>query len=219
MSCLLGENRDIFFPKLSEQLHLTTLLRHRRALPRRRWASALRVRQRGRGARPRRRADRRASNGRATSSPATPPARRTSRSSTPAPETLDMDRFETIGVIKNAPDLRRREAGRHFLSNHRADPRPGPPGTSRELVDLFNHMIPEFAAQGDRQVPRRPDVSHATLFSTSCFPALALLVLSPLLVPIAHRSAPDRRGRGLLSSSSASAAAASRSGSTSSPPC
>ncbi len=24
MSCLLGENRDIFFPKLSEQLHLTT---------------------------------------------------------------------------------------------------------------------------------------------------------------------------------------------------
>ncbi len=24
MSCLLGNNRDIFFPKLSEQLHLTT---------------------------------------------------------------------------------------------------------------------------------------------------------------------------------------------------
>jgi UDP-N-acetylglucosamine 4,6-dehydratase len=24
MSCLLGENRDIFFPKLSEKLHLTT---------------------------------------------------------------------------------------------------------------------------------------------------------------------------------------------------
>ena len=24
MSCLLGENRDIFFPKLSEELHLTT---------------------------------------------------------------------------------------------------------------------------------------------------------------------------------------------------
>ena len=24
MSCLLGENRDIFFPKLNEQLHLTT---------------------------------------------------------------------------------------------------------------------------------------------------------------------------------------------------
>ena len=24
MSCLLGENRDIFYPKLSEELHLTT---------------------------------------------------------------------------------------------------------------------------------------------------------------------------------------------------
>ena len=58
MSCLLGENRDIFFPKLSEQLHLTHVLRHRRALHRSAGLHASRVRQRRRSARPCCRADR-----------------------------------------------------------------------------------------------------------------------------------------------------------------
>ena len=57
-------------------------------------------------------------------------------------ETLDMDRFENIGVIKNSPEYDEDKL-EHFLSiidRMRSQPTWDKP----ELVDLFNHMIPEF---------------------------------------------------------------------------
>src|SRR5690606_34862193 len=58
-------------------------------------------------------------------------------------EVLDMERFESIGVIKNEPvfDEARLE---HFLDTIERI-RTQPVWDKPELVDLFNHMIPGFA--------------------------------------------------------------------------
>jgi len=58
-------------------------------------------------------------------------------------ETLDMERFETIGVIKNAPVFDER-ALVLFESKIRAMRARGS-WTRQELIDLFNTTIPEFA--------------------------------------------------------------------------
>jgi len=57
-------------------------------------------------------------------------------------ETLDMDRFENIGVIKNSPEY---DQGKleHFLSTIDRI-RSQSTWDKPELVELFNHMIPEF---------------------------------------------------------------------------
>ena len=58
-------------------------------------------------------------------------------------ETLDMDRFESIGVIKNGP-VYDAAAVAHFESGIR-DMRKRGHWTRGELIDLFNATIPEFA--------------------------------------------------------------------------
>jgi FlaA1/EpsC-like NDP-sugar epimerase len=142
MSCLLGDNRDIFFPKLSESLDLTRF-------------SDIAVRyleNLGYAAHPC------ASEDEARDSAAELIARRQwpcyfFASDTTGEkdfeefftdaETLDMQRFGSIGVIKNAPDY---DAGRlgHFLDAIRAI-RSGSTWEKGEIVDLFNHMIPDFS--------------------------------------------------------------------------
>ncbi|MBS0461331.1 MAG: UDP-N-acetylglucosamine 4,6-dehydratase [Proteobacteria bacterium] len=141
MSCLLGDNRDIFFPKLSEQLDLT------------RFSDIAARYLRGMGFEP----HECASEDEARACAAELIAGRkwpvyffasdttgekdfeefyTDR------ETLDMQRFETIGVIRNEPryDARRLD---HFIDvigtirSRRTWDKP-------ELVDLFNAMIPDF---------------------------------------------------------------------------
>ena len=58
-------------------------------------------------------------------------------------ETLDMDRFASIGVIKNEPNFDASSL-EHFESSIRQMRKRGT-WTRAEIIDLFNAMIPEFA--------------------------------------------------------------------------
>lgn len=140
-SCLLGDNRDIFFPKLSEQLDLVRFsdiaVRYLQALGFEPFECASEDEARSRA------------------------EELIARKCWPVyffasdttgekdfeefytgAETLEMSRFQAIGVIKNSAvfDDAKLE---HFLvtiDRLRAQPTWDKP----ELVDLFNHMIPEF---------------------------------------------------------------------------
>ena len=141
MSCLLGENRDIFFPKLSEQLHLTTFSeiaeryiiahdyepyhcsseqeardRSKELIASKRWPCYF------------------------------------FKSDTSGEkdfeefftdnETLDMDRFQNLGVIKNEANF-----NSNVLDNFLEvinDLRTQPIWEKTSIVDLFNEMIPGF---------------------------------------------------------------------------
>lgn len=142
MSCLLGENRDIFFPKLSEHLHLTTFsdiaVRYLNAL----------------GYEPHECASEDEARDRASELIAQKkwPCYFFSSDTTGEKdfeefftdrETLDMARFDSIGVIQNAAgfDLARLQHFEATLAAIKAQPT----WEKAEIVDLFNHMIPDFA--------------------------------------------------------------------------
>ena len=140
-SCLLGDNRDIFFPKLSEQLDLTRFsdiaVRYLESLGFEPCECASEDEAR----------DRAAELIAAKRWPVYFFASDTTGEKDfeefyTGAETLDMARFENIGVIKNAPEYDEAKLA-HFLATIdrlRAQPTWDKP----ELVDLFNHMIPEF---------------------------------------------------------------------------
>lgn len=141
-SCLLGENRDIFFPKLSEQLDLTRFsdiaVRYLNMLGFEPFECASEDEARDRAyeliARKQWPVYFFASD--------TTGEKDFEEFFTDA-ETLDMDRFANIGVIKNAPvydDARLQ----HFLDTI-ARIREQPTWDKPELVELFNFMIPDFA--------------------------------------------------------------------------
>ena len=141
LSCLLGENRDIFFPKLSEKLHLIT------------FAEIARRYLRAQGYEP----YECASEAEARDCV----AERLARKQWPCyffasdttgekdfeefyteREILDMDRFASIGVIKNAPDF---EPAKLALFLERIAALKARGSWERdELVELFHAMIPEF---------------------------------------------------------------------------
>jgi len=142
MSCLLGDNRDIFFPKLSEHLHLATFssiaTRYLNALGYEAFECASEDEARDR-------ADELI-------------AQRKwpcyfFRSDTTGEkdfeefftdkETLDMARFDSLGIVKNAADFDRAKLDYFVqtLDAIRAQPTWGKAG----IVDLFNIMIPDFA--------------------------------------------------------------------------
>jgi UDP-N-acetylglucosamine 4,6-dehydratase len=140
-SCLLGENRDIFFPKLSEALHLTRFsdiaVRYLEAL----------------GYAPHECESEDEARGRAAELIAKRrwPVYFFASDTTgekdfeefyTGEEDLDMGRFETIGVIRNPAvfDSARLE---YFLEEVRRI-RAQPVWDKPEIVALFNHMIPEF---------------------------------------------------------------------------
>jgi FlaA1/EpsC-like NDP-sugar epimerase len=141
MSCLLGDNRDIFFPKLSESLDLTRFSdiavrylenlgyaaypcasedeardRASELIARRQWPCYFFVSD-------------------------TTGEKDFEEFFTDA-ETLDMQRFDSIGIIKNAPDYDV-DRLRHFIDTIGAI-RSGSAWQKGEIVDLFNHMIPDF---------------------------------------------------------------------------
>lgn len=140
-SCLLGENRDIFFPKLSEQLDLARFsdiaVRYLEALgfepfecdsedDARNRAAELIARKRW-------------------------PVYFFSSDTTgekdfeefhTGREVLDLERFDAIGVIKNAP-MYDEERLQHFLETIERL-RAGGSWSKADLVELFNDMIPEF---------------------------------------------------------------------------
>lgn len=140
-SCLLGDNRDIFFPKLSEQLHLTRFsdiaVRFLHALGFEPYECASEDEARDRAAE-------------LIASKRWPvyffasdtTGEKDFEEFYTGAETLDMERFESIGVIKNDAAYDAEKLG-HFLSTIdrlRAQATWDKP----ELVELFNYMIPEF---------------------------------------------------------------------------
>jgi FlaA1/EpsC-like NDP-sugar epimerase len=142
MSCLLGENRDIFFPKLSEQLDLAKFsdiaVRYLAALGYEAYECATEDEARDRAAELI--AQRKwpcyffASD--------TTGEKDFEEFFTDA-EVLDMARFGSIGVIRNEPvyDNQRLQ---HFLATIERVRRQ-PTWDKPELVELFNYMIPDFA--------------------------------------------------------------------------
>ncbi len=141
-SCLLGDNRDIFFPKLSEQLDLTRFsdiaVRYLAQLGYEAYECATEDEARDRS------------------------AELIARKKWPCyffasdttgekdfeefftdAETLDMERFENIGVIKNAPEFDEPRL-EHFLATIERI-RSQPTWDKPEIVELFNYMIPDFA--------------------------------------------------------------------------
>ena len=142
MSCLLGENRDIFFPKLSEALDLTRFsdiaVRYLAALGFAAYECASEEEARKRA------------------------AELIARKQWPCyffasdttgekdfeeffteGETLDMQRFANLGVIKNPPTYDQPRLA-HFLSTLEAI-RNQPTWDKTPIIDLFNFMIPDFA--------------------------------------------------------------------------
>ena len=140
-SCLLGDNRDIFFPKLSEQLDLTRFsdiaVRYLESLGFEPYECASEDEARDRAAE-------------LIASKRWPvyffasdtTGEKDFEEFYTGAETLDMERFEALGVIKNDPEYDEAKL-EHFLSTVdrlRAQPTWDKP----ELVELFNFMIPEF---------------------------------------------------------------------------
>lgn len=140
-SCLLGENRDIFFPKLSEQLDLTRFsdiaVRYLNALGYEPVECASEDEARGRA-------------GELVARKQWPvfffasdtTGEKDFEEFYTGAEDLDMDRFESIGVVRNSPNFDNAKL-EHFLSTI-SSLRAQPTWDKPELVDLFNYMIPEF---------------------------------------------------------------------------
>jgi FlaA1/EpsC-like NDP-sugar epimerase len=142
MSCLLGDNRDIFFPKLNESLDLTRFsdiaCRYLTQLGFEAHACDSEKEARDRSAE--------------LIGQKKWPCYFFASDTTgekdieefyTSAETLDMNRFKSIGVIKNKPEF---EAAKleHFTRTIEAI-RARPVWDKPEIVDLFNSMIPDFA--------------------------------------------------------------------------
>jgi len=141
MSCLLGENRDIFFPKLSEQLHLTTFSdiaeRYIKNLGYEPYHCSTEQEARDRSAE-------------LIASKRWPCYFFKSDTSGEKDfeefftdsEILDMNRFKNLGVIKNSAKYSSDQLD-VFLSTIDSI-RSGDLWEKAPLVDLFNRMIPDF---------------------------------------------------------------------------
>ncbi len=141
MSCLLGENRDIFFPKLSEKLHLITFsdiaVRYLAALGYEAYECATEDEARDR-------AEELIAQGKWPcyffNSDTT--GEKDFEEFFTDKEVLDMSRFDTVGVIKNEPVFDA-AALDHFVSVI-ASLKSRCIWEKADLVDLFNRMIPDF---------------------------------------------------------------------------
>ncbi len=142
MSCIFGENRDIFFPKLSEALHLISFSQIAvKYLKRIGYEPYLCE-----------------SEDEARSLMATLPDEGkwpclfTDSDTTGEKdfeefytdqETLDMDRFMNLGVIKNSPDFNEKDL--EFFETTITELKRDQAWTKDQIVRLFFHMIPDFA--------------------------------------------------------------------------
>ena len=141
MSCVFGDNRDIFFPKLSETLHLITFADIAvKYLAERGYEPVLC-----------------GSEDEARELATTLPEQRkwpclfTGSDTTgekdfeeffTKQETLDMTRFENIGVIKNQPDFNSQKL--KYFEKQIANMKGNLVWDKQALVDLFHLMIPDF---------------------------------------------------------------------------
>jgi FlaA1/EpsC-like NDP-sugar epimerase len=141
MSCLLGENRDIFFPKLSEQLHLTTF-------------SDIAERYiKNLGYEPFQCSTEQEARDRADELIALKKwpcyffksdtsGEKDFEEFYTYNEVLDLDRFDNLGVIKNEANFSSKTLDNFLEVIHRL--RAQTVWTKRPIVDLFNQIIPEF---------------------------------------------------------------------------
>ncbi len=141
LSCLLGDNRDIFFPKLSERLHLITFAEiARRYLQEMGWEPHECATE----------DEARASVEKLTSRGQWPcyffksdtTGEKDFEEFTTANDILDLKRFHSVGVIKNGPPSNGDQLRRFSAEIDRM--RSTGLWTKEELVDLFNEIIPEF---------------------------------------------------------------------------
>jgi FlaA1/EpsC-like NDP-sugar epimerase len=141
MSCLLGENRDIFFPKLSEQLHLITFEKIARRYLRSLGFEACECATEDEA---RARVDELSTSGRWPcyffKSDTT--GEKDFEEFTSVNDTLDLERFQSIGVIKNEPLCNGDQLARFSTEIDRM--RSTGVWMKRELVELFGELIPEF---------------------------------------------------------------------------
>ncbi len=142
MSCLLGENRDIFFPKLSEDLHLTIFSD----------IAVLYLADLGYEAYECQTEDEARDRAPDLIAKKQWPCYFFSSDTSgekdfeeffTANEVLDMKRFDSVGVIKNAPIFDDKKL-QHFTNTIEAM-RHQPRWDKLEIVALFNTMIPDFA--------------------------------------------------------------------------
>jgi FlaA1/EpsC-like NDP-sugar epimerase len=142
LSCLLGDNRDIFFPKLSEKLHLITFseiaVRYLHQLGFEPYECVTEDEARDR-------ADELIAQKKWPcyffKSDTT--GEKDFEEFFTNKETLDMTRFDSVGIIKNAPGFDALML-QHFTDTLTAI-KAKPSWEKSELVDLFNEMIPDFA--------------------------------------------------------------------------
>jgi FlaA1/EpsC-like NDP-sugar epimerase len=141
MSCVFGENRDIFFPKLSEELHLITFsdiaVRYLRELGFEAFICESEDQARGLvGKLP--------EQGKwpclFVSSDTT--GEKDFEEFFTTQEILDLAKFENLGIIKNEPDYN--EEKLNFFTEQIQKLKARKKWEKREIVDLFNEMIPGF---------------------------------------------------------------------------
>ena len=142
MSCLLGENRDIFFPKLSEELHLTTFsdiaVKYLSSLG----YEAVECKSEN---------EARSSIERLIKQKKWPcfffdsdtTGEKDFEEFFTANEILDMNRFDKLGVIKNEPIFD--DSKLEFFLKQIQVIRAKTVWDKQEIIDLFNYMIPDFA--------------------------------------------------------------------------
>ena len=142
LSCIFGENGDIFFPKLSENLHLITFQeiaeRYLRAMGMCPLLCQSEVEAR--------------TSESLTNGDQQWPCLFTKSDTTGEKdfeefftenEVIDLDRFENIGIVKNNHDMNEESLAK-FL-NVIANLRENKAWSKEEIVDLFHMMIPDFA--------------------------------------------------------------------------
>ncbi len=141
MSCIFGENRDIFFPKLSEELHLIS------------FADIAVKYLHGIGYEPYLCASENEARELMDSLPSKGkwPCYFTNSDTTgekdfeeffTSNETLDMDRFQNLGVIKNKPDYN--EELLKYFENTITKLKHNKSWEKKQIVELFFKMIPNF---------------------------------------------------------------------------
>ncbi len=141
MSAIFGENRDIFFPKLSESLHLITFsdiaIRYLEAIGYEPYLCNTENEARelvhtlsGKGQWP------------CLFEPSDTTGEKDFEEFFTEKETLDMDRFQNLGVIKNRPDYDGIKLQRFEEEINRI--KDAGQWNKQEIVDLFFEMIPAF---------------------------------------------------------------------------
>ena len=141
MSCIFGENRDIFFPKLSEELHLITFAEIAVKYLNQRGLEPYRCKEED---------EARAMINQLDLSKQWPCLFTTSDTTGEKDfeefftdkEILDMKRFQNLGIIKN--ELENFDGPINYFENLIRSMKESKHWTKQEIVDLFHYMLPDF---------------------------------------------------------------------------